>query len=70
MLTFKRTAISALLGAAALALATQPALAQTKAAYAKSSAEFYTASSNFSAALAALTKRTAAASPHDKECWP
>ena len=62
----KRIARAALLGAAVV-LAAQPALAQTKAVYAKSASDFYNASTAFSAALASLQKRTATASPHDKE---
>ena len=67
MLTSQRNAVSALLGAAVLAFTAQPALAQNKAAYAKSAAEFYKASTAFSTALADLSKRTATASPYDKE---
>lgn len=64
MLT-KRIAISALLAAAVFAV--QPAMAQNKAALGKAAADFYKASSALATSIADLTKRTAAASPHDKE---
>lgn len=51
----------------AAALLAQPALAQNKAAMAKSVNEFITLSQGLAASLADLTKRSETASPNDKE---
>ncbi len=63
----RQFATAALLGAAALIGAAGPAQAQTKAAYGKYAADFYTASTAFSGALAELSKLSDKASPYDKE---
>ena len=53
--------------ALAVALIAPSAMAQNKAAYAKSSADFYKLSAALSASLADLTKRATTASPNDKD---
>ena len=51
----------------AVALLTQPAFAQNKAAIGKSASEFLKLSGSLAASLADLTKRTKTASPNDKD---
>lgn len=51
----------------AVALLTQPAFAQNKAAIGKSASEFLKLSGSLAASLAGLTKRTKTASPNDKD---